>query len=116
MRTLPIKTRKPTHPGAILREDVLPELRAKFDMTQREFAKRLGVSRRTISEIIHERRAITPDMAVRLAHFLDTTAASWLNMQQAFDVWELETQHATVYAHIEKYTRSGHHHSHHHQR
>jgi antitoxin HigA-1 len=52
-------------------------LRTKFGITQAEFAKRLDVSRRTISEIIHERRPITPDIAVRLAHFLDTTPASW---------------------------------------
>jgi antitoxin HigA-1 len=43
--------RKPTHPGAILREDVLPALR----MTQTEFAQRLGVSRLTVSEILHEK-------------------------------------------------------------
>lgn len=109
MKTLRTRIRKPTHPGAILREDVLPELRAKFDITQAEFAKRLGVSRRTVSEIIHERRPITPDIAVRLAHFLDTTAASWLNMQHAVDVWELETRHAATYAHIEKYSHINHH-------
>jgi len=89
MSTLRSKKRRPTHPGAILREDILPEL----GITQSELALRLGVSRRTISEIIHERRPITPDMAIRLAHFLDTTPASWLNMQQALDVWELEKSH-----------------------
>lgn len=92
------KKRKPTHPGAILREDILPSLNIK----QTELAARLGVSRRTISEIIHEHRPLTPDMAIRLAHFLDTTPESWLNMQQALDLWELERKNAHVYNQIEK--------------
>lgn len=83
--TRPIK-RKPTHPGAILREDVLPAL----DMTQTEFARRLGVSRMTVSELFHEKRALSPDMALRLAKLLGTTPESWLNMQRAVDLWELE--------------------------
>lgn len=92
------KNRKPTHPGAILREDVLPSL----NITQTELADRLGVSRRSVSQILHEHRPLTPDMAIRLAHFLGTTPESWLNMQQALDVWELERKNAKVYEQIEK--------------
>jgi addiction module HigA family antidote len=99
MRTLRSNRRKPTHPGAILREDILPEL----NITQEELAKSLGVSRRTISEIIHERRPLTPDMALRLAHFLNTTPQSWLNMQQALDVWELEHTNHAIYEEIRRY-------------
>lgn len=98
MTSLRAKNRRPTHPGVILREDVLPEL----DMSQGEFAKRLRVSRRTISEILHERRPLTPDMALRLAHFLGTTPESWLNMQQAVDIWELERKYAAIYKAVEK--------------
>lgn len=98
MSTLRAKNRKPTHPGAILREDVLPSL----GITQVELADSLGVSRRTISQIIHEHRPLTPDMAIRLAHFLGTTPESWLNMQQALDVWELERKNARVYEQIKK--------------
>jgi addiction module HigA family antidote len=98
MSTLRSKQRKPTHPGAILREDVLPSL----EISQTELADRLGVSRRTVSQILHEHRPLTPDMAIRLAHFLGTTAESWLNMQQALDVWELERKNARVYEQIEK--------------
>ena len=58
--------RRPTHPGAILREDVLPSL----GMTQIEFAKRLGVSRLTVSELVNEKRALSPDMAMRLGRLL----------------------------------------------
>lgn len=98
MSTLRSKNRKPTHPGAILREDVLPSL----GISQTEFADRLGVSRRTVSQILHEHRPLTADMAIRLAHFLDTTPESWLNMQQALDVWLLERKYARVYEQIEK--------------
>lgn len=98
MGTRRAKNRKPTHPGAILREDVLPSL----NISQTELAGCLGVSRRSISQIIHEHRPLTPDMAIRLAHFLGTTPESWLNMQQALDVWELERKNAKVYEQIEK--------------
>ena len=88
MKSLRSKTRKPTHPGAILREDVLPEL----GITQGEFADRLGVSRRTVSEILHERRSVTPDMAIRLGKLLGNGAGLWLRMQQTLDVWTLERE------------------------
>jgi len=92
------KNRRPTHPGAILREDVLPSL----NISQTELADRLGVSRRSVSQILHEHRPLTPDMAIRLAHLLGTTPESWLNMQQALDVWELERKNAKIYEQIEK--------------
>ena len=77
--------RRPTHPGAILREDVLPSL----GMTQIEFAKRLGVSRLTVSELINEKRAVSPDMAMRLGRLLGNGPEIWLRMQQTLDLWEL---------------------------
>lgn len=76
MSSLRSKARKPTHPGAVLREDVLTEL----GMTQGEFADRLGVSRRTVSEVLHERRPVTPDMAIRLGKLLGNGAGLWLRM------------------------------------
>ena len=91
-------SRKPTHPGAILREDVLPAL----GITQAEFARRLVVSRLVVSELLHEKRALSPDMAIRLARLLDTTPESWLNMQQAVDLWEWEQRSASEYARIER--------------
>ena len=77
--------RRPTHPGAILREDVLPALR----MTQKEFADRLGVSRLTVSDLLHEKRAVSPDMAMRLARLLGNGPEIWLRMQQTLDLWDL---------------------------
>ena len=53
------RKRRPTHPGEILREDVLPAA----GLTQDKLARLLGVSRRTVSEILHERRPVTTDMA-----------------------------------------------------
>lgn len=96
MDSLRAKTRKPTHPGAILREDVLPAL----GITQQQLADALSVSRRTISEILNERRAVTADMSIRIARYLDTTPESWLKMQQALDLWELEQHNAAIYQEI----------------
>ena len=96
MKTLRDPKRRPTHPGEILREDVLPAL----NITQGEFAKQLGVSRLTVSELLREKRAVSPDMALRLARLLNTTPESWLNMQQAVDLWELGRARTRRYARI----------------
>ena len=77
--------RRPTHPGAILREDVLPAI----DMTQAELARRLDVSRLTVSDLLHERRALSVEMAARLGRLLGTSPESWLAMQNAVDLWEI---------------------------
>lgn len=86
MESLRYSKRRPTHPGAILREDVLPALA----MTQTEFAQRLGVSRLSVSDLLHEKRAMTPEMAARVGKLLNTTPESWLRMQEAVDLWELQ--------------------------
>ena len=77
--------RKPTHPGAILREDMLPAL----GMTQTELAKRLLVSRLTVSELLHEKRGLSPDLAARIARLTRTSPESWLRMQEALDLWQV---------------------------
>ena len=96
MKTLRDPKRKPTHPGEMLREDILPAL----NMTQAELARRLGVSRLSVSELLHEKRALSPDMAIRIATLTNTTPESWLRMQQAVDLWELKQQ-PKRYRHIE---------------
>ena len=88
MSSLRNPNRRPTHPGAILREDVLPAL----SMTQTELAQLLGVSRLSVSELLHERRALSPEMATRIATLLQTTPESWLRMQTAVDLWEIQRQ------------------------
>ncbi len=96
--TLRNPNRKPTHPGAILREDVLPAL----GMTQTEFAKRLVVSRLTVSELLHEKRGLSADLAIRLGKLTGTTPESWLRMQEALDLWQLTRNKAGEYAQIDR--------------
>lgn len=100
MRSLRHAGRRPTHPGALLREDVLPALK----MTQTELARRLGVSRLSVSELLHEKRSLTPEMAARVAKLLRTTPESWLRMQAAVDLWELE-QHPERLAAVQPLAR-----------
>ena len=96
MKSLRDPKRKPTHPGELLREDVLPALK----MSQSELARRLGVSRLSISELLLEKRAMSPDMAVRIGRLTNTTPDSWLRMQAAMDLWQLERD-PRRYRHIE---------------
>ena len=96
MKSLRDPKRKPTHPGELLREDVLPAI----EMTQTELAKRLGVSRVSVSELLLEKRALSADMAVRVGRLTNTTPESWLRMQEAVDLWKLE-QDPKRYRHIE---------------
>lgn len=88
MKSLRNPDRRPTHPGALLREDVLPGL----DITQGKLAELLGVSRLTVSQLLHEHRALSPDMAMRLEKLTGTSAESWLCMQEAVDLWEARQQ------------------------
>jgi addiction module HigA family antidote len=85
MKSLRDPNRKPTHPGAVLREDVLPAL----EMSQAEFARHLGVSRLSVSDLMREKRGLSAEMATRLGLLLDTTPESWLRMQEAIDLWEV---------------------------
>ena len=84
MKSLRNPDRKPTHPGAVLRGDVLPDL----GWTQIELANRLIVSRQTVSQLLHEEKAVTAEMAIRISSAVGGTPESWLNMQQAVDLWD----------------------------
>lgn len=90
------RIRKPTHPGELIREDLLLET----GMSQTQLARLMGVSRRTVSEIVNERRRVTPDIAFRLARVFNSTPEMWLNMQQAVDLWEARSIHGHEYAKI----------------
>ena len=88
MKSLRNPDRRPTHPGALLREDVLPSLQ----ITQARFAESLNVSRLTVSQLLHEHRSLSADMAMRLEKLLGTSAESWLRMQEAVDLWQARQQ------------------------
>lgn len=72
----------PIHPGEILREDFMKPL--KLSMNSLALALRVPVTR--ISEIVHERRSITPETALRLGRYFKTSARFWLNLQSAHDL------------------------------
>ena len=77
---------RPTHPGEMLREDFLPD----YGLTAAGLAASLGVSRQTVNELLRERRALSPEMALRLARLFGNSAEFWLNAQRAVDLWEAE--------------------------
>ena len=76
--------RRPTHPGEMLREDFLPD----YDLTVAGLAEAVGVSRQSVNELLRERRAVSPDMALRLARLFGNTPEFWLNAQRAVDLWD----------------------------
>ena len=75
--------RKPTHPGEVLLEDVIKPL----GLTVTDAAKNLGVSRKTLSELVNRKSALSPKMALRIAKATKTSPESWLNMQTKLDLW-----------------------------
>ena len=83
-----IKTRPPTHPGSILREDVLPAL----GLSVTEAARELHVTRQTLHRVLAGSAAVTPEMAVRLGKFCGNGPTLWLRMQQAYDLWHAERE------------------------
>ena len=85
------KPLSPIHPGEILREDYLKPL--GLSMNRLALDLRVPVTR--ISEIVHERRGITTDTALRLARYFNTTARYWLNLQAAYDLEVAQDQFAT---------------------
>ena len=75
-------TMRPIHPGEILREEFLVPL----DMSATALALALKVPAQSIDDIVHEKHAIAPDTALRLARYFGTTPEFWLNLQTAFDL------------------------------
>jgi antitoxin HigA-1 len=79
------KSRKllpPIHPGEILRAEFMEPLH--LSMNRLALDLRVPVTR--VAEIVHERRGITPDTALRLARYFNTTASFWMNLQTAYDL------------------------------
>ncbi|MGL4489686.1 MAG: HigA family addiction module antitoxin [Rhizobiaceae bacterium] len=78
--------RSPVHPGAILREDVLPYV----EIGKGEFAQALGISRQMLHGILVEKHPVTVEMAVRLGHVLGNGPNVWINLQKSFDLWHAQ--------------------------
>jgi antitoxin HigA-1 len=78
----------PSHPGEMLRDDFMPD----YNLTTTGLAQKLGVSRQTVNELLLERRAISPSMALRLSRLFGNTPEFWLNAQRAVDLWNAKRE------------------------
>ncbi len=78
--------RCPTHPGALLREDVIPAT----GRSKAEIARLLGISRQHLYDILRERKPVSPAVAVRLGKLFGDGAGVWTCMQAAYDTWQAE--------------------------
>ena len=76
--------RRPTHPGEMLREEFMPD----FGLSVAQLASKIGVSRQTVNQLVSERRALSPSMALRLARLFGNSPQYWLNMQRNVDIWD----------------------------
>jgi len=83
------KTRRPSHPGSIIRGLYMEPLK----LTVTALAGHLGVSRKTLSKVVNGHGAVTPDMAQRLGRAFDTGPELWMNLQKARDLWDSEHAH-----------------------
>ena len=92
-----LKGLAPTHPGELLREDILPAL----GLPKAEIARRLQISRQTLYDLLGERQPVTPAMALRLGKFFGNGPDFWLNLQRDYDLRTLEPQMAEELAAIE---------------
>lgn len=90
-----LKGLKPTHPGEILREDVLPAL----GRPKAEIARLLGVSRQTLYDVLDEKKPLTVNLALRVGKLCGDGPRVWLALQQAYDI---QTAGAKLEAEIEK--------------
>jgi len=78
--------RCPTHPGALLREDILPAIK----LGKARLAAALGISRQHLYDILNERKPVSAEVAVRLGKAFGDGTGAWLRMQAAYDAWNAE--------------------------
>ena len=88
--------RRPIHPGEVLREDFLPE----YGLSVTALAEAAGVSRQSMNELLRERRALTPEMALRLGKLFGNSPEFWLNLQRNVDLWDAARGLKREMAHI----------------
>ncbi|KQR74648.1 XRE family transcriptional regulator [Burkholderia sp. Leaf177] len=94
-----MRMHNPPHPGEILSELWLEPLELSITYA----AEGLDVSRKTLSEIVNGRAAISPEMAMRLEIAFGKSAESWLAHQAAFDLWQVDQNKAAL--HVQKLKR-----------
>ena len=78
--------RCPTHPGELLREDILPAIK----MGKSQLAAALGISRQHLYDVLNEKKPVSPEIAARLGKAFGDGAGPWLRMQAAFDAWHAD--------------------------
>jgi addiction module HigA family antidote len=92
----------PPHPGATLRDDVLPAL----SLSVTEAAQHLGVTRPALSRVLNGRAAISPEMALRLEKWLGAerggAAVMWLAQQAAYDLWQARVHSSVAISRVKK--------------
>ena len=79
-----VNIRKPVHPGEVFLFDVLVPL----ELTITEAARIMGITRKTLSELVNGKSSCSPQMALRIAKVTRTSAESWLAMQAKLDLWK----------------------------
>ena len=89
-------TRRPTRPGEMLREDFLPD----YQLTVAGLAEAADVSRQSVNELLRGRRAVSPEMALRLGRLFGNSAEFWMNAQRAVDLWDAKQALKDVMARI----------------
>lgn len=86
----------PSHPGEIIKEVILPGLKAERGMSAEAVAEALKVNRRMLYKLMSRESAMTPEMALRWARLCGNSAEFWLNLQQAWDLWSLRQDPAVA--------------------
>ena len=84
----------PVHPGEVLREDVL----RPAGLSGAALARALNLPARRVADVLHGRRPVTADMALRLSRYLGTSAQFWLNLQASYDLKTVERTHGRAIA------------------
>jgi addiction module HigA family antidote len=83
----------PVHPGAVLKGLYLDSM----EITITEAAIKLGVARKTLSQLVNGHMGVSAEMAIRLSKALNTTPQLWMNMQQGYDLWVAEKKSADIH-------------------
>lgn len=93
--------RKPTHPGEILSEEFLKPL----DISQTQLADSIGVSFRSINELVNEKRNLSSEMAIKLSKYFGTSPELWINLQTQYDIYHVSKFISKQLEQIKPYSR-----------